>query len=63
MEDNILLAQELIIDLNKRHKEPNLILKLGIEKVYDTLGWSFLMKMMQAFGFGNCFVTNLIIGF
>ncbi|XP_071906019.1 uncharacterized protein [Coffea arabica] len=33
--DNLLLAQELAIDLDKRLNHPNLILKLDMEKAYD----------------------------
>ena len=57
--DNILLAQELVLDLDRRLKHSNLILKLDMEKTYDRVEWSFLLFMLRQFGFneGN---VNLI---
>ncbi|XP_071933097.1 uncharacterized protein [Coffea arabica] len=35
IQDNVLLAQELILDLDKKLRHPNVILKLDMEKAYD----------------------------
>ncbi|XP_027171434.1 uncharacterized protein LOC113771000 [Coffea eugenioides] len=48
--DNILLAQELALDLDRRLKEPNLIFKLDMEKAYDRVEWPFLLFMLRQFG-------------
>nr|XP_027124187.1 uncharacterized protein LOC113740870 [Coffea arabica] len=49
--DNILLAQEMAQDLDRRLKDPNLILKLDLEKAYDRVEWPFLLFMLRQFGF------------
>ncbi|XP_071909704.1 uncharacterized protein [Coffea arabica] len=49
--DNILLTQELVADLDRRLKHPNLMLKLDMEKAYDRVEWPFLLFMLRKFGF------------
>ena len=39
------------MDLDRRLKHPNLILKLDMEKAYDRVEWSFLIFMLRQFGF------------
>ena len=72
--DNILLAQELALDLDRRLEHPNLMLKLDMEKAYDRVEWSFLLFMLRQFGFqewaidllfrtlSNCWFSVLING-
>lgn len=40
-----------MLDLDRRLLEPNLVLKLNLEKAYDRVYWSFLMFMLSQFGF------------
>lgn len=49
--DNILLAQEMVSEIDRRLVVPNLLLKLDMEKVYDRVEWSFLLFMLRQFGF------------
>nr|XP_027120463.1 uncharacterized protein LOC113737428 [Coffea arabica] len=49
--DNILLTQELVMDLDRRLRHPNLMLKLDMEKAYDRIEWPFLLFMLRQFGF------------
>ncbi|XP_027171611.1 uncharacterized protein LOC113771199 [Coffea eugenioides] len=51
IQDNVLLAQELILDLDKKLRHPNVILKLDMEKAYDRVDWGFLLYMLREFGF------------
>nr|XP_027103123.1 uncharacterized protein LOC113724413 [Coffea arabica] len=51
--DNILLTQELVADLDRRLRHPNLMLKLDIEKAYDRVEWPFLLYMLRQFGFAE----------
>ncbi|RVW82268.1 LINE-1 reverse transcriptase-like [Vitis vinifera] len=49
--DTSLIANEVIDSWQKR-KEKGLICKLDIEKVYDSINWKFLLKVLQKMGFG-----------
>src|SRR3954465_1092794 len=72
--DNILLANELIQDIRKEVRGSNLILKLDISKAYDSLNWHALIKVMRKFGFderwidmiwrliSNCWYSILVNG-
>nr|XP_027120329.1 uncharacterized protein LOC113737276 [Coffea arabica] len=51
--DNILLTQELVVDLDRRLRHPNLMLKLDMEKAYDRVEWPFLLFMLRKFGFAE----------
>nr|XP_027099048.1 uncharacterized protein LOC113718336 [Coffea arabica] len=57
--DNVLLAQELILDLDRRLIDPNLILKLDMEKAYDRADWSFLLFLLRQYGFEEVVVDLL----
>lgn len=49
--DNILLAQELTLCLEKAGNPNNVILKLDMEKAYDRVHWPFLFKILEKLGF------------
>ena len=44
-------AQSTIRFLHK-NKKPSILLKLDIDKAFDSLSWAYLLEMMQARGFG-----------
>lgn len=50
---HIVLAQELIRDLNRKATGGNLFLKLDMAKAYDRLEWRFLLRTMKAMGFSE----------
>ncbi|KAJ9701371.1 hypothetical protein PVL29_006637 [Vitis rotundifolia] len=50
--DASLIANE-VVDYWKKRKEKGLICKLDIEKAYDSINWSFLMKVLSKMGFGS----------
>lgn len=57
--ENILLAQEIVVDIRKRSKTANVVFKLDMAKAYDRVSWSFLMKVLDKMGF-NKLVTDKI---
>lgn len=48
---HIVLAKELIRDINRKATGGNIAFKIGMAKAYDRLEWRFLLKAMEAFGF------------
>ena len=48
--DGIILYDELIHSL-KLTKIPGLLIKLDLSKVFDKFKWSYMEKILQAFGF------------
>jgi len=49
--ENILLAQEIIKDMNMKNKNVNVVVKLDMAKAYDRMSWIFLTKVLRKFGF------------
>lgn len=41
--------------LHKKSFGGNLAIKIDIAKAFDTIDWSFLVKVLKAFGFNNIF--------
>lgn len=56
---HIMLAQEILRDLNKKVTGGNVVFKLNMAKAYDRLEWTFLLKAMEIFGF-NAGARDLI---
>lgn len=54
--ENMLLAQEIIRDLNRRRKATNVVVKLDMMKVYDRVLWIFLTKVLRKFGFSEVLI-------
>ncbi|XP_059301818.1 uncharacterized protein LOC132053727 [Lycium ferocissimum] len=54
--ENILLAQEIIRDINLRAKLTNVVIKLDMAKAYDRLSWIFFTKVLRQFGFGEVLI-------
>jgi len=50
--DNFIYSQRVIQLLHKR-KKPALFIKLDISKAFDSIGWSFLLEVMEALGFST----------
>ncbi|WMV21122.1 hypothetical protein MTR67_014507 [Solanum verrucosum] len=47
--ENVLLAQEIIRDMNMRNKNVNVVVKLDMAKAYDRVSWIFLTKGTWSF--------------
>lgn len=54
--ENVLLAQEIIIDINKRKAHVNIVVKLNMAKAYDRVFWLFLAKVPRSFGFSEVII-------
>ena len=51
--DNILLAQELVQSLKKKTRGSNLLMKLDMTKAYDLVSWLAIIRVLRKFGFNE----------
>lgn len=54
---NMLLVQELVYDLNRHTRGNNVVLKLYTTKAYNRIAWSYIIQMLQSFGFSEQWVS------
>jgi hypothetical protein len=52
IQDNFLYVKNVIKDAHKK-KKPLLFLKIVIAKAFDSIHWSFILEVLQGFGFGQ----------
>ncbi|PNX96059.1 ribonuclease H [Trifolium pratense] len=55
IKDCILLTSEAINMLHQKSYGGNLAIKIDIAKAFDTIDWSFLIKVLKVFGFNSIF--------
>jgi hypothetical protein len=55
IKDCICLASEAVNVLHKKSFGGNLAIKVDIAKAFDTLDWSFLIRVLKAYGFNDMF--------
>lgn len=60
IQDNVLLAYELVQYIDKRCRGSNVVVKLDMIKAFDRISWSFLKAVLFKFGFPAAFV-NLVM--
>ncbi|GKE79138.1 RNA-directed DNA polymerase, eukaryota, reverse transcriptase zinc-binding domain protein, partial [Tanacetum coccineum] len=51
IQDNILIAQELLKGYNRKNGAKRCAMKIDIQKVYDTVNWEFLENALRLVGF------------
>lgn len=54
--ENVLLAQEIIRDINIRKNFQNVVVKLDMAKAYDRVLWFYLTKVLRRFGFSELII-------
>ncbi|KAL0307638.1 UNVERIFIED_CONTAM: hypothetical protein Scaly_2976400 [Sesamum calycinum] len=54
--DNILLAQELLAGYNQARLPARCMLKVDIQKAYDSVEWDFLLETLRLFNFPQQFI-------
>lgn len=57
--DNILSAQELVKSINNKVRGGNVILKVDVNKAYDTLSWMGLSRIMRKMGFDEVWIDRI----
>lgn len=56
---NVLLAQKIIMNIKKRSKVANVVIKLDMDKAYDRVEWDFLIVILSEIGFHKIFTNKL----
>ncbi|XP_059301845.1 uncharacterized protein LOC132053756 [Lycium ferocissimum] len=54
--ENVLLAQEVVRDINIRASNTNVVITLDMTKAYDRLSWIFLTRVLRQFSFGEIII-------
>jgi hypothetical protein len=55
--DNIILSHELVKSYGRKGISPRCMLKIDLQKAYDSVEWPFIKYLMLEFGFPNKFVN------
>lgn len=48
IKDNVLLAQELLINYHRKTGKPRCAIKMDLKKVYDSVHWDFILGILKA---------------
>lgn len=51
--ENVLLAQEIIRNINIKNKNHNMVVKLDMAKTYDRVSWKYFVKVLRKFSFSE----------
>lgn len=54
--DNVIVAHELVQAYNRKNISPRCMIKVDIQKAYDTVDWYYLEQMLRYLGFPNRFI-------
>lgn len=54
--DNIILAHELVKAYTRKNMSHRVMIKLDLQKAYDSVEWSFMKQVMEELGFPKLFI-------
>lgn len=60
--DNTILAQEIIRGYGRKGVSARCMVKMDLQKAYDSVQWSFVEHLLRAFGFPSVFVGWIMTG-
>ncbi|XP_026430553.1 uncharacterized protein LOC113327591 [Papaver somniferum] len=60
IQEQILLASEMVNEMRKKRRGGNVALKLDISQAYDSVSWTFLLKVMRKYGFSSSWCNWLL---
>ncbi|GJR61917.1 RNA-directed DNA polymerase, eukaryota, reverse transcriptase zinc-binding domain protein [Tanacetum coccineum] len=61
IQDNILLAQDLMHGYNRSGGPKRVAFKIDIQKAYDTVSWDFMRNLLKLFGFHEKMVNWIML--
>ena len=56
IQDNIILAHELVRCYSRKHISPRCMLKIDLQKAFDSVEWVFIDQILREYGFPQIFV-------
>lgn len=59
--DNIMLTQDLVRDYHRKGGGPRCLMKLDIQKTYDSVDWNFLKQIMIGLNFPDKFISWIFV--
>ncbi|XP_056698136.1 uncharacterized protein [Spinacia oleracea] len=54
---NIMVVQDLVKQYGRKSAKPSCMMKIGLQKAYDTVDWEFLKEMLVHLGFPSDFLA------
>lgn len=54
--ENVMLTQEIVLDIRKRDKPANAVIKLDMAKAYNRVSWLYLTKVLRKMGFSEVLI-------
>ncbi|XP_026430512.1 uncharacterized protein LOC113327547 [Papaver somniferum] len=60
IQEQVMLASELVNEMKIKRRGGNVGLKLDISQAYDSVSWEFLMKVLRKYGFSSSWCDWLI---
>ncbi|GKA14486.1 RNA-directed DNA polymerase, eukaryota, reverse transcriptase zinc-binding domain protein [Tanacetum coccineum] len=57
IQDNILIAQELLKGYNRKSGSRRCAMKIDLQKAYDTISWDFIKDVLSAVGFHDTMIN------
>ncbi|GKB94345.1 RNA-directed DNA polymerase, eukaryota, reverse transcriptase zinc-binding domain protein, partial [Tanacetum coccineum] len=61
IQDNILIAQELLKGYNRKNGAKRCAMKIDIQKAYDTVNWEFLRSYLTLVGFHETMINWIMV--
>ena len=57
---NIMVVQDLVKHYGRKDVKPSCLMKINLQKAYDTVDWNFLLQMLEQLGFPKKFVALIM---
>lgn len=52
---NVMVIQDMVKHYGRKKVKPSCLMKIDLQKAYDTVNWEFLQQMMTRLGFPDGF--------
>ncbi|XP_075080266.1 secreted RxLR effector protein 78-like [Nicotiana tabacum] len=59
--DNIILAHELVKSYSRKHISPRCMIKVDLQKAYDSVEWAYLEQVLEGLAFPEKFTKWIMV--